>query len=156
MNYRRKFLLSLAVLMALVTAQLAGISRGYWCQCAGGMSPAASAVCEPRECHPDLSHTACCQQDAGTKNQDDRAPCSSGGAPEHAHKFLTQEQDYRTFAPASLAAPLFTILSFAGLPPVTWLEDIPVTGQNIPRLRDGWRSPPPMAVTVLRTTVLLV
>lgn len=156
MNHRRKLLLSLAVLLALVTAQLAGISRGYWCDCGGGISSAASAVCEPQECHPDISHTACCQQNAGTRNQDDGAPCPSGGEPNHAHKFLTQEQDYRTFAPVSLPAPLFTVLSFAGLPPVTWLEDVPVKGQEVQRVRDTWRSPPPMAVTVLRTVVLLV
>lgn len=156
MSSRLKPLCTLAIMLALVTAQLMGISRGFWCECVGAPAPAASAQCQPAECHPAVSHTVCCQQDqpAGTQ---DSGHSGGSGCGKHEHKFLTHEADFQAFAAMSVPAPLFFVESYAGLPPVTWLEDVPVDGQEIPPVRrDGWRSPPPMAVTVLRTQVLLV
>ncbi|MES2707850.1 MAG: hypothetical protein V4726_14755 [Verrucomicrobiota bacterium] len=156
MFFRIKSLCSLAAMMALLTAQLMGISRGFWCECVGAPTRAVSAQCLPVECHPAMAHTACCQDETGAADEKSQ-PSGTPDCPGHAHKFLTQEADFQAFTPMALPAPLFFVQSYAGLPPVTWLEDMPVECQEIPPVRrDGWRSPPPMAVTVLRTQVLLV
>lgn len=155
-----KIFCCIATLMALLTAQLVGLAKGYWCECVGAPAPVASAECQPAECHPAVSHSICCQ-DSGVSGSD----CGSGegrnpgasDAPKHTHKFATQEADFQGFTPVVLPVPLLFVETYAGVPPITWLEDVPVACGEIPPVRrDGWRCPPPMAVTVLRTQVLLV
>lgn len=151
---RAKILCCIATLLALLTAQLMGLARGYWCECLGAPSPVASVECQPAECHPSVSHTICCQ-DAGGSGGGQHSGTTD--CPKHEHKFVTQEADFQGFTPVALPMPLLLAETYAGIPPITWLEDVPVTCEEIPPVRrDGWRCPPPMAVTVLRTQVLLV
>lgn len=159
---RAKILLSVATLVALLTAQVMGIARGFWCECLGAPAPVASVECRPLECHPAMNHGVCCPDGGisscteGGGNSDDGQRSLPEGS-KHAHKFLTQEADFQGFTPVALPVPLFVVETYAGMPPVTWLEDVPVDCAEIPPTRrDGWRSPPQMAVTVLRTQVLLV
>ncbi|MDB6133972.1 MAG: hypothetical protein JWM59_2215 [Verrucomicrobiales bacterium] len=157
MSRRIKTLCSLAVLMALLAAQVMGLSRGYWCECVGAPAPVASPVCLPAQCHAGMEHTVCCPESEGASNAQSHAPRPSGCPEQHGHKFLTQEADFQAFTPMAAPLPLFVAESYALLPPLIWLEKVPLEGRDIPPVRrDGWSSPPPMAVTELRIQEMLI
>jgi len=143
MTAAAKSLLTILAVLAVACAQVAGIGRGYVCDCTGENLLTDSPQCIAAECHPDQGD---CDH-RGTEGHE--APVE--------HKKATEQLQGVSVAPIELFVPAPV---FCELPPV--MPGAPRAVSDIAMQRAEARPPPgegtalPASVLVARTMVMLV
>jgi hypothetical protein len=150
-----RFLFNFLVIAALGMAQLLGVSRGFWCECAPVAKLVEAAACVPSQCHPHLDHSdGCHDESAGLAAEHDHG----SGPWEHDHRHQEVRELLKSTAIASVTAVPPPVAY--DLPPSMLVErhwDFSVV-QCERDTRPAWVSDgsPPMPVLVARTMVMLV
>lgn len=139
----KHFLLLLAVL-AVGSAQVFGIARGFVCECSGEPVPVESAVCEASHCHP------------GHEHHDHDCP---GEEPEeHQHKEASESILLVTPAPVTLDLPMMVVCDLSEVLARCEQLSREMAEHDAELLRppDDPGGSPPAALMVARTMVMLV
>ena len=136
-----KYLLTLIALLAVGSAQVLGIGKGWLCHCSGEAEFSTSADCAEADCHQD--------HDAGGGHTEGHS---------HEHELLREPLQSTGFVPVVPAPPAMVDLV---LP--EWLQPLPVNGRKLADAPDEARPPPEelgtcrhLRVSVAMSMVLLV
>lgn len=144
-RFAKQFLMLLAIL-ALGSAQVFGIARGFVCDCSGEPVPVESALCEASQCHPGTEH-----------HHDHDHDCGGDDPQEHQHKVASESIQLVTPVPVTFDLPLIVecdLSSFIARCVQLSCEVAEHDAQLRPPGDTG--GSPPAAIMVARTVVMLV
>ena len=144
-RFAKQLLMILAVL-AVGTAQVFGIARGFLCECSGQPVQAETAVCEPSQCHP------------GSGHHDHDHDCPGDDDPlDHKHKAASESIKLVTPAPVTFDLPIIVESDLSEMI-ARCVQLSRETAEHKAKLRppDDTRGSPPAAIMVAETVVMLV
>ncbi len=142
----KHFLMLLAVL-AVGTAQVFGIARGFVCVCSGEPVPVESALCETSHCHPGHEH-----------HDHDDHDCPGEEPEEHHHREVTESILLVTPGPLTFDLPMIVECDLSEV----IARCVQLSRENAEHEAELLRPPddtgdsPPAALMVAKTMVMLV
>ena len=140
-----KQLLMLLAVLAVGTAQVFGISRGFLCECSGEPVPVESADCETAHCHP------------GSEHHDHDHDCPGDEPQEHQHKAASESIKLVTPAPLTFDLPMVVECDLSEMI-ARCVQLSRETAEHDAALSppDDTGNGPPAAIMVAETVVMLV
>ena len=142
-----KHLFAALAILAIGTAQVFGITRGFLCECSGEPVQVESALCEAEQCHPGSGH----------HDHDHGQDCPGNDHQEHRHEKASESIMLVTPAPVTFDLPMVVECDLSEiLARCMQLSREMAEHQAELRPPDDTGGTPLAAIMVARTMVMLV